>query len=276
MIPRLLDHDLGGRHILRMEASVLKQTGTGLTRLIAGSQRITNAATPDFSEAELMRPITLDCGSSHAKRRSTVKSAAEVDTLRRAIIAVDGRLSQLCNVESYSTDPRCLLRIAPMACPMGVCLSDGSRLAVGDLVLDLHLWNEHIPPAPPRGPDLAWARLIAKCMEYSFGLLAEALVAEPTLRDAAAIRAKTNFVGWGDHSESMSRLIRRFGFEDVDEGAKPLPTRVHDAFENLLICALTWTHNPGALRRDKLIRQRRPVWISRAALLDRYGPSGQG
>ena len=68
----------------------------------------------------------------------------------------------------------------------------------------------------------------------------------------------------------MSRLIGRFGFEDVDEGAASVPGRLHDAFENILIGALTWTHNPEALRRDKLIRQRRPVWMSVATLRRRH------
>jgi hypothetical protein len=47
--------------------------------------------------------------------------------------------------------------------------------------------------------------------------------------------------------------------------------RIHTAFENILIAALIWTHNPEAVRRDKLLRKRRPVWMSRERLLQRYG-----
>ncbi|WP_237479321.1 YkoP family protein [Lichenibacterium dinghuense] len=173
-------------------------------------------------------------------------------------------------MKPYSRDARCLLRCAVIPSPCAFTLSDGAALRPGDLVIDLHLWNEHIPPMPASGPDLAWGRLVAAWMRHSLVLLAGALDVDPGLRDARAIRARTNFVGWGERSESLTRLIARFGFEDVDEPPS-LHERVHDAFENILIGALTWTHNPEALRRDRLIRQRRPVWMSVEALRRLHG-----
>ena len=200
----------------------------------------------------------------------SIRSSTGSDVLRRAISGIDGYLSYCCGVKPYSRDERCLLRYAAISSPGDYRLSDGTVLEAGDLVIDLHLWNEHIPPVPKAGPDLAWARLVSQWMKHSLVLLAGAMRTDPELRDARAIRAKTNFVGWGGQSESMSRLIARFGFEDVDEGLASMPERVHDAFENVLIGALTWTHNPEALRRDKLIRQRRPVWMSADTLQRRH------
>ncbi len=205
-----------------------------------------------------------------ARHRYAIASSAGSDLLRRAIGGFDGYLSLRCGVKTYSRDPRCLLRCATIPSAHAFTLSDGVALLPGDLVIDLHLWNEHIPPLPPSGPDLAWGRLVAAWMRHSLTLLVGALDAEPGLRHARAIRAKTNFVGLGERSESLSRLIARFGFEDVDEPSS-LPERVHDAFENVLIGALTWTHNPEALRRDRLIRQRRPVWMSVEALRRLHG-----
>lgn len=218
----------------------------------------------------------VDAGAPPVPRKYAIKSAVGSDMLRRAISGIDDYLSHCCGVKPFSLDEHCLLRHAMMSSPGAYHLSDGTRLEPGDLVVDLHLWNEHIPPVPEQGPDMAWARLVAQMLKHSLHLLAETLEADPELRGAKAIRAKTNFVGWRDHSESMSRLIRRFGFEDVDEGAASVPVRVHDAFENILIGALTWTHNPEALRRNKLIRQRRPVWMSAGKLLDLHGPRGRG
>lgn len=202
--------------------------------------------------------------------RYSIASSAGSEVLRRAISGIDDYLSHRCGVKPYSRDERCLLRCAALPSPGAYRLSDGTALVAGDLVIDLHLWNEHIPPVPKAGPDLAWARLVAGRMKHSLALLAEAVRTEPELRGAKAVRARTNFVGWGGQSESMSRLIGRFGFEDVDEGTASVPGRVHDAFENILIGALTWTHNPEALRRDKLIRQRRPVWMSADTLRRRH------
>lgn len=212
-------------------------------------------------------------GGGDARNRYAIPSSAGPDLLRRAISGIDGVLSSRCGVKPYSEDERCLLRSAAIPSPGAYRLSDGTALRVGDLVIDLHLWNEHIPPVPKAGPDLAWARLLAQRMKHSLALLAEAVRTDPDLRGARAIRARTNFVGWGGQSESLSRIIGRFGFEDVDEGKASMPERVHDAFENILIGALTWTHNPEALRRDKLIRQRRPVWMS-ADTLRRRHPGG--
>ena len=219
--------------------------------------------------AERGTSVAPDRGPS-ARHHYSIKSSACTEVLRRAISGIDDYLSYCCGVKPFSRDERCLLRYAAISSPGAFRLSDGTVLVPGDLVIDLHLWNEHIPPVPKHGPDLAWARLVAQWMKHSIALLAEAMATRPELRGAKAVRARTNFVGWGGHSESMSRLIERFGFEDVDEGAPSMTKRVHDAFENILIGALTWTHNPEALRCTKLIRQRRPVWMSAARLCDRH------
>ena len=224
----------------------------------------------------LLAPAKAPSPFRHLLRRARAGEGAGApsagsDVVRRTIARCDDYLSRRCGVKPFSPDERCLLRYAAMSSPGAFRLSDGAVLRRGDLVIDLHLWNEHIPPEPKRGPDLAWARLMAGRMKHSLALLAEAVDARPELADARAVRAKINFVGWGARSESLPRLIGRFGFEDVDEGAASLPERVHDAFENILIGALTWTHNPEALRLEKLVRQRRPVWMSAATLRARHG-----
>lgn len=207
---------------------------------------------------------------SVSRERYAIAGSAGTEAVRKAIARFDGYLSRCCGVKPFSPDERCLLRYAATSSPRGFGLSDGTVLRRGDLVIDLHLWNEHIPPEPKQGPDLAWARVVAQRMKRSLTLLAEAMNTRPEFEGAKAVRAKTNFVGWGGRSESLSRLIGRFGFEDVDEGVSSMPERVHDAFENILIGALTWTHNPEALRLETLIRQRRPVWMSAATLGTRH------
>lgn len=230
---------------------------------LRGAAAFDGAGAPGWSAAPA-------AGGTAARHGYAIRSSTGSDVLRRAISAVDDGLSRCCGVKPFSRDERCLLRYAAIASPGDYRLADGTVLKAGDPVIDLHLWNEHIPPVPKAGPDLAWARLVSQWMKHSLVLLAEAARTDPELRGARAIRAKTNFVGWGGQSESMSRLIARFGFEDVDEGAASMPERVHDALENILIGALTWTHNPEALRRDKLIRQRRPVWMSADTLRRRH------
>lgn len=194
-------------------------------------------------------------------------------TIRRFIARIDDGLSRRAEVQPYSEDPGCMLRIAQTRARRTIQLSDGSQIRPGDLVLDVHCWNERVPAMPAGGADLAWALKTAGRLRYSLGLLARAVEATPALQGTRAVRARVNFVGLGGSNKSVSRIIARLGFEDVDEGRGAWSEQVHDALENVLIAALVWTHNPAALRRDKLLRERRPVWCSRERLAALHGPA---
>lgn len=201
-----------------------------------------------------------------ATRRAPVR-----DPVRRLIGGLDDHLSRKQGVRRFSEDESCLLRYAPIRSLHEIRLSDGTEVSRGDFVLDIHCWNDRVPLMVRSGPDLAWAQDTAKRFKQSLRLLARAMATEPELAAAKACRAQVNFVGQGRSNASVSRIIRRMGFEDVDEGSESLSTRVHRGLENLLIAALVWTHNPDALRRDKILRERRPVWASRAQVLKLHG-----
>ena len=172
---------------------------------------------------------------------------------------------------TYSDDEKCILRCATSRSAGHFRLSDGAEIEPGDCVVDVHCWNERIPAMPKGGADIAWAHQVSGRLRYSVQLLAKALVTNPDLHAVRACRARVNFVGRGCSNESVTRIIHRLGFEDVDEGAGSIAARIHDALENVLISALVWTHNPEALRREKMIRERRPVWASRDKLLRLHG-----
>ena len=193
--------------------------------------------------------------------------------LRRAIARFDDGLSRRAEVQPYTDDAACMLRIAPTRARRTLPLSDGTEVRPGDLVLDVHCWNERVPPMPEGGADLAWALKTAGRLRHSLQLLARAVEATPALQETRAVRAQVNFVGLGGSNTSVSRIIARMGFEDVDEGRGAWPEQIHDVLENVLIAALVWTHNPAALRRDKLLRERRPVWCSRERLVALHGPA---
>lgn len=191
--------------------------------------------------------------------------------IRRVIARIDDGLSRRAEVQPYAEDAACMLRIAPTRARHVVRLSDGAEIRPGDLVLDVHCWNERVPAMPEGGADLAWALKTAGRLRHSLVLLARAVETDPALQNTRAVRARVNFVGLGGSNKSVSRIIARMGFEDVDEGRGAWPERVHDVLENVLIAALVWTHNPAALRRDKLLRERRPVWCSRERLASLHG-----
>lgn len=191
--------------------------------------------------------------------------------VRRLIGGLDDRLSRSQGVKSFSDDERCILRYALIRSAREVRLSDGTVVGRGDFVLDIHCWNDRVPPMARSGPDIAWAQDASKRFRNSLRLLAEALGTDPELGAVKACRAQVNFVGQGGSNASVSRIIQRMGFEDVDEGCGSLWSQAHRYLENILIAALVWTHNPDAFRRNKMVRERRPVWASRAQVLRCHG-----
>lgn len=193
-----------------------------------------------------------------------------IGPVRQIIGGLDHRLSATQGVRSYTDDPSCILRMAVVGAPATVTLSDGAVVRRGAPIVDLHCWNDRVPTMPAMGPDLAWAQAVARRLRHSVHLLVAEMRRDPSLQAAEACRAGVKFVGQGGSNVSVSRIIARMGFEDVDEGARSRFARVHDTFENILLAALVWTHNPGALRRDKMLREHRPVYASRSKLMTHY------
>ena len=194
------------------------------------------------------------------------------DLLRHAVRRLDTYLRQRQGIREFTDCPDCLLRYSLGAAPADVALADGLRVRRGEPIVELHLWNEQIPALPAAGPDLAWALAARRRLRRSLQELALALAGALEMRGIAACRGQAAFAGQQRAGAGLFRLLRRLGFECVDEGPPTLGRRAHDLFEDVLIGALTWTYNPAGLRRDKLLRRRCPVWISRARVLERYGP----
>jgi len=207
-------------------------------------------------------------------RREGGSSSFEPDTafegsraLRASILQLERHLSEWGGVKPFADDPRCLFRVATIPSPYDLRLPDGTRIACGDRVANLHLWNEHVPPLPAEGPSVAWGRDLWRRLASSMAMLSDAVRTNPELGGIVACRARTNFVGFGCRSDNIGRLIVRCGFCDVDEGRLATSAWIHDEFENLLIAALVYAHNPQALSFRKFRRVRRPVWISKKRLL---------
>ncbi|HVV92629.1 MAG TPA: hypothetical protein VHD15_04340 [Hyphomicrobiales bacterium] len=146
-------------------------------------------------------------------------------------------------------------------------------LRAGDRVLELHLWNEHIPVIPAGGASLTWARRMSRCLDVSLYDLRRYLAGEPALADIRAIRANMSF-GTAEQISQVARISHRYGFEPVPDPRRlTLAGRLHMFGENILITLLVWAQNAGALRRDSLRRDRSQVFLSRQVLERRYALS---
>ena len=238
---------------------------------------VTNGHAPKWRMlgAFLERTRSFGSGFSRGRVREEGSRArfyrvSALNLIRTLIIRLDKHISHRLEIQSFSADFRCLFRAALARAPRALHQPHGTPAAQESRIIELHLWNEHIPPLPASGPNLAWGRELCARLDLSMTLLADAVRSDPHYRGVVACRARTNFAGPGCPTESITRLIERCGFHDVEEGSPTVGMRIHDACENLLIAALVWAHNPHALCRRKFRRVRRPVWISREDLLTRY------
>jgi hypothetical protein len=199
---------------------------------------------------------------------STQPTAATSQWLEYAVFGLDRWLRRRHGVYEYTADDNCLFRIQRVNAEMHLTLRDGARIARGDHLLALHLWNEHMPAMAPGGPTIAWARQINRALDLSLRELAGYLAAEPLLDDVVAIRADVR-LGPADYNAKLARIMAHYGFEqpstEVDcSGA------IHRFGENILIFLLVMAANPAAIRVPALSRHHKLVYLSRAALEHRY------
>jgi hypothetical protein len=189
------------------------------------------------------------------------------------MLAIDRRLRDWNAVIEYTSDPRCILRIRVGRLDQIVSLEDGTTGRVGDRMIDLHLWNEHIPLIPRHGASVSWARQWQQCMDVSFRELACFLVRRPDLDDISVLRAITAF-GARERSAGNILLMQRYGFEPTAD-AKPatMSERSRRLADNVLMTLMVLAHNPAALRSDTFVRGRTLLFMSRRILEARYGAS---
>ena len=147
-------------------------------------------------------------------------------------------------------------------------LSDGMRIEKGEVVGELHLWNEHLPRMDEEGPSVEWALKAYHLWMVSLKKLTTYLENDPQFESIRAFRGETAFLR--DDLES-SALFERLGFDLVRRNPTGKLRRFGEFWENLYTWWLIWTFNPGSMKTKDLMRlERAQLWISRQALLERY------
>jgi hypothetical protein len=190
--------------------------------------------------------------------------------LAQAIFSLDLWLRNRQEVFEYTSNPECIFRLQLGRMAFPVTLPDGTALQAGERILELHLWNQHVPVIPPGGASLTWARRMSRRLDVSLYELRRYLAAAPELADIRAIRAVMRF-GTSEQVSQVARISGRYGFEPVPDPCRAtLAGRIHTFGENILVTLLVWAQNAGALRRDSLRRDRSQAFLSRAVLERRY------
>ena len=195
--------------------------------------------------------------------------------LGSSVFRLDDLLRKLQHVYEYSDHPDCLFRIQRAKAAAVVELADGVRVRKGDPILNLHLWNEHMPRLDPGGMDFKWARLIGREITTSLERLATHMAEDLCYADVVALRAEMRF-GTAEQNVRIVRLSARYGFESVRMSDNERYGAVRELGENALVLMLVLAANPGAARFCALKHDCALIYMSRANLDRHYLPSSKG
>jgi len=189
-----------------------------------------------------------------------------------AVLLIDRVLRRRYGIREFTDAPGCVLRISLARAKDEVRLSDGTRVRTGDPVGEIHLWNERIPKMSSYGPDMAWALGFQRLIVKSLGFLADYVRSAAEFENVEAFRARLAVKG-PDGQATVSRLAGRLGFEALPgPQARNLRGRLYRFFDNLYATWLILVFNPVSLKGKGFWQFERPeIWISRRALLERYG-----
>jgi hypothetical protein len=191
--------------------------------------------------------------------------------MKGIIRCVDRFLRRALGVFEFCDRPDCVLRVRATLTVHAVTLPD-RRVPAGAPVVELHMWNEHVPPIPPDGPDLAWAVRFQRRLMASFRELACQMRREPRFAGVRAVGGVTvlPLLSTGGRDRG---LFERLGFV-VCPHRGPLG-RFGEFWENLYTWAIMWTYNQATLRGRGLLRLRRSeIWMGTGEFLRRYGEGG--
>lgn len=189
------------------------------------------------------------------------------DLLTTLLRICDRILRRYMRIEPFCGD-QCVLRLAPAIACHDVEISDGTVVRAGDAVSELHLWNEHLPRMPLRGPTIAWAIAMRRSVRRSLPQLAAHVEADPRFAQIQAFVGDITFAGCR-RGAKLNRVARQYGFDLIQRHDDETPY-LRDFVDGLFVCALTRAFNPAGLRHLRLTRRRYELWISKRTLIGRH------
>lgn len=189
---------------------------------------------------------------------------------RAGVRAIDSALQRYYHVFAFTDDPACILKIALTVSAHDVVLREGVRVARGESILALHLWNERLPALPRRGATLPWGIEFARRTRYSLRLLAAYLAREPRFDSVRALYGEFGFLEI-DQLPEMRALVEHLGFEFIAGDAPGWRVWTYAFWQNLFSWWLMWTFNPASLEGKHFGEiARGELWLSRAVLMNRF------
>jgi len=201
-------------------------------------------------------------------RRSSQGSSLSIFP-RRLVRWIDRQAAKNRGIYAFTQDPACILRLRRADARHSLDLPDGV-IARGAPVVEIHLWNEHMPAMAQTGTGgVAFGSQFLRGFIHSCRAAAKALQSDPLLAGAQAVGCNLIFLYDPDNPDRVYQA-GRLGFTYAPYNSPLGP--FGDFWENLYSWSLMWAYNPESLTGRRFFRTRRSeIWMSRKVFLDRYG-----
>ncbi len=192
--------------------------------------------------------------------------------VRQLILRLDAVMRRRLRVYEFAEGEDNLLRLSRQRSHHAFTLADGTRVRVGDPIGELHLWNEHLARLQARDKGVSWALKASHRAMASFRTLARYVEREPGWREVQAFRADVAVAAVNGLAR-YPQVLSRYGLEPVEVPASAgLLARLHEAASTAYMVGVRWAFSPSSVRLRELRHFRRSqFWISRRALLEKYG-----
>ena len=193
--------------------------------------------------------------------------------MRFLIRAIYWVLRKTNGVFEFCDDPDCVFRVSIGVSKYPLQLPDG-EIPAGTKVLEVHFWNEHMPPMRSDGSVIGPAVKLRRKVASSAQRMAEAMQNDPRLSGVKAVGGVTPLFIPGDNS-AADGIFRRLGFS-VTPHQNPLG-RFMEFWEEVYAWFLMWAFTLGNQNRRSLRGLRRSdFWISTNNFLRLYGGQSTG
>ncbi len=188
------------------------------------------------------------------------------------IRGIDWLVRRCKGIVEFDASADGFISIAFIRADAALRLADGTALAPGDQVVELHLSNERLLRIPAGGADLGRALALRSGVLQSLRRLAALMPADRRFDAVAALRIEPALAG-ARAASVLSRIIARYDFAPASDGEDgPAESWLFRLFDNLWISLLAWTFNPVSRRKGwRADRRRRQFWISKTRFLARFG-----
>ncbi len=186
--------------------------------------------------------------------------------MRFIIRAIDRYVRQRTGVFEFCDDPGCVFRVSIGVSRVPLRVTDG-EIPPGTRVLELHFWNENIPPMARTGPTLSWAVKFRRMVASSTRLMAGAMKKDPRLAGVQAVGGVTPLFAPGAGS-ALERIFIRLGFT-IKQHQNPRG-RFMEFWEEVYAWFLMWAFANGNHPNLRGLR-RSDFWMSTDDFLRLYG-----